>query len=492
MVDLDRLARERTDLTSAEIAHLHLVTADWTLLSDLSFSDLVMWLPTWNSAGFVAAAQVRPSTGPTVFPEDIVGTFVAKGRLHEVERAFHSQRVVRNRTGSDSMLPGGTESIPVLHGQRVVAVIARRSGLAPREAGDLERTYREVADQLGQMLSAGQFPTQGMQDSSTPPRVGDGLLRIDVQGVVVFASPNARSAFRRMGVKTDLIGQVLEREVRRLAARTGPVDEAIAVISAGRAAGSVDVEVGEATVSMRSIPLMNERTRSGAVLLVRDVTDLRRGERALLTKDNTIREIHHRVKNNLQTVAALLRMQGRRLSDPTARAALDESVRRVSAIALVHETLSQADADAVEFDEVADRVVAMVSDLSPDVVVERTGQFGVLPGSIASSLALVVAELLQNAFEHGLQDRGHGRITVTTERRGRRLQVCVIDDGAGLPAGFDPDRDAKLGLQIVQTLVRDDLKGSLSWEPGESGVGTTATIDLVVPGRAGQAVQAGD
>ena len=137
-------------------------------------------------------------------------------------------------------------------------------------------------------------------------------------------------------------------------------------------------------------------------------------------------------------------------------------------------------------------MVAMVSDLSPDVVVERTGQFGVLPGSIASSLALVVAELLQNAFEHGLQDRGHGRITVTTERRGRRLQVCVIDDGAGLPAGFDPDRDAKLGLQIVQTLVRDDLKGSLSWEPGESGVGTTATIDLVVPGRAGQAVQAGD
>ena len=125
-----------------------------------------------------------------------------------------------------------------------------------------------------------------------------------------------------MGVKTDLIGQVLEREVRRLAARTGPVDEAIAVISAGRAAGSsVDVEVGEATVSMRSIPLMNERTRSGAVLLVRDVTDLRRGERALLTKDNTIREIHHRVKNNLQTVAALLRMQGRRLSDPTARGA---------------------------------------------------------------------------------------------------------------------------------------------------------------------------
>jgi len=483
MVDLDRLARERTDLSADEIAHLHLVTADWTLLADLSFSDLVMWLPTWNSAGFIAAAQVRPSTGPTVYPEDIIGTFVAKGRLHEVERAFHSHRVVHNRMAPDSVLPVGTESIPVQHAGRVIAVIARRSGLSPREAGDLERTYRDIADVLAEMLCAGQFPVQGMQDSSTPPRVGDGLLRVDAQGIVVFASPNARSAFRRMGVKSDLTGRILEHEVRRLAARTGPVDESIGVVSSGRGAGSVDVEVGEVTVSMRSIPLMVDRLRTGSVLLIRDVTDLRRGERELLTKDNTIREIHHRVKNNLQTVAALLRMQGRRLSDPTARAALDESVRRVSAIALVHETLSQADADSVEFDDVADRLVATVADLAEGIEVVREGEFGVLPGSIASSLALVVAELLQNALEHGLHEQGEGRIALTTQRRGRRLQVCVIDNGAGLPAGFDPETDAKLGLKIVQTLVRDDLKGSLSWEPGRSGRGTTATIDLVVPGR---------
>jgi two-component sensor histidine kinase len=483
MVDLDRLARERTDLTSAQISHLHLVIADWTLLADLSFSDLVMWLPTWNDAGFVAVSQVRPSTGPTVYPEDIVGAFAAKGRLHEVERALHSQRVIRNRAATAPLIPTGTEAIPVHHGGRVIAVIARRSGLAPREAGELERTYREVADALADMLCQGQFPAYGMQDSSTPPRVGDGLLRLDASGVVVFASPNARSAFRRIGVNADITGRWLEHEVRRLAARTGPVDESIGVVSSGRGAGSVDVEVGEVTVSMRSIPLLADRVRVGAVLLIRDVTDLRRGERALLTKDNTIREIHHRVKNNLQTVAALLRMQGRRLDDPTARVALEESVRRVSAIALVHETLSQADADAVEFDEVADRLVAMVADLSPDVQVERSGQIGVLPGSISSSLALVVAELLQNAFEHGLQQRGWGRITLVSERRGRRLRVAVVDDGLGLPAGFDPTTDAKLGLQIVQTLVRDDLKGSLSWEPGVAGQGTTATIDLVVAGK---------
>jgi two-component sensor histidine kinase len=333
------------------------------------------------------------------------------------------------------------------------------------------------------MLLNGQFPAPGMQDSSTPPRVGDGLLLLNAQGVVTFASPNARSAFRRMGVMSDLNGRLLEAEVRRLAARTGPVDESIGVVSSGRAAGSVDVEVGDVTVSLRSIPLLAERLRKGSVLLVRDVTDLRRGERALLTKDNTIREIHHRVKNNLTTVAALLRMQGRRLQDPAARAALEESVRRVSAIALVHETLSQTDADAVEFDEVADRLVDMVRELSPDVDVVRQGRIGALPGSLSSSLSLVVAELLQNALEHGVQERAQGTIVLDTERRGRRLRISVIDDGAGLPEGFDPGQDARLGLQIVQTLVRDELKGALTWEPGLDGSGTSATIDLVIPAR---------
>ena len=263
------------------------------------------------------------------------------------------------------------------------------------------------------------------------------------------------------------------------------------MISAGRAAGSVDVEVGEATVSMRSIPLMNERTRSGAVLLVRDVTDLRRGERALLTKDNTIREIHHRVKNNLQTVAALLRMQGRRLSDPTARAALDESVRRVSAIALVHETLSQADADAVEFDEVADRVVAMVSDLSPDVVVERTGQFGVLPGPSPVRWHWSSRNCCRTPSSTACRTAYTGASPSQPNAVGADCRSVSSTTGPGCrPASTRPGR--KLGLQIVQTLVRDDLKGFFELGAGGVGVGTTATIDLVVPGRAGQAVQAGD
>ena len=118
------------------------------------------------------------------------------------------------------------------------------------------------------------------------------------------------------------------------------------------------------TVQLRAIPLLRSGTRTGGLVLVRDVTELRRRERELLTKDATIREIHHRVKNNLQTVAALLRLQARRLDEPEGRSALEEAVRRVGSIALVHELLSTAPEEVVPFDEVADRVLAMVAELS--------------------------------------------------------------------------------------------------------------------------------
>ena len=97
-------------------------------------------------------------------------------------------------------------------------------------------------------------------------------------------------------------------------------------------------------------------------MMIRDVTDLRRRDRMLLSKDATIREIHHRVKNNLQTIASLLRLQGRRLSSPEAREALAESERRIRSIAIVHETLSRDAGDVVRFGEIVRPLVRVVEE----------------------------------------------------------------------------------------------------------------------------------
>ncbi len=193
---------------------------------------------------------------------------------------------------------------------------------------------------------------------------------------------------------------------------------------------------------MRAIPLRPEGEHIGGLILVRDVTDLRRRDRELVTKDATIREIHHRVKNNLQTVAALLRLQARRIDNEPAKAALEEAVRRVGSIAIVHETLSQAVEETVDFDEIADRLGAMVTEVSargrpgagpPQRLVRRC-----CTSESANALAMVLTELLQNAVEHGYgrdgSDRGRdlGEIVVAVVAGGR-LHLTVDDDGAGCP-----------------------------------------------------------
>jgi two-component sensor histidine kinase len=243
---------------------------------------------------------------------------------------------------------------------------------------------------------------------------------------------------------------------------------------------------------VRSIPLRAAGEHVGALVLVRDVTDLRRRDRELVTKDATIREIHHRVKNNLQTVAALLRLQARRIGSEEARTALEEAVRRVGSIAIVHETLSQEVHDEVGFDEIADRLGAMVTDVGaphdrPDrIVVRREGSFGVLPNETATALAMVLTELLQNAVEHGYPE-GHlaegrtGLITVTPERLAGRLRVTVDDDGTGLPEGFDPDTSLNLGLSIVRTLVESELGGLLELRPCPMR-GARAVVDVPLDG----------
>ena len=371
--------------------------------------------------------------------------------------------------------------------------------LGVRTPSRLELSYLQTAADLTQMISTGHFPSVGQRgDHADSPRVGDGFLRVDASGVVVYASPNALSVYRRLGLAGDLAGVPLADLTRRLVpARRRPDEETLSAVLAGRA--QLDVEIGTSEVSLivRAIPLRPEGRHIGGLILVRDVTELRRRDRELVTKDATIREIHHRVKNNLQTVAALLRLQVRRIDNPEAKAALEEAVRRVGSIAIVHETLSQAVEESVDFDEIADRLCQMVTDVSgldERLQVQRQGSFGLLGSETANALAMVVTELMQNAVEHGYDATRRdfddsstssgasdaptgGVIVLGAERADGRLVVTVVDDGRGLPRNFSLETSTSLGLSIVRTLVESELGGHFELGPGVEG-GTRVALDV--------------
>lgn len=474
-------------VTGADADHLHRLVADWQLLADLSFADLLLFIPTAPAEKFLVVAQMRPTTGPTSYQDDLVGRTVAATERPELAVAELERRICRE---GDPVWLGGSpvreEAIPVVRAGQAIAVVARDTNLAAaRTPSRLEIAYLRSASDLAQMLAEGRWPypaTSGMDGSG--PRVGDGLIRLDADGTVAFASPNALSAYRRLGHLGDLVGLHLSDVTAALADRTlAPLDEPVGLVATGMAPRSGEVEARDVVLRLRAIPLRPGGEHIGALVLVHDVTELRRRERQLRGKDATIREIHHRVKNNLQTVAALLRLQARRVAAPEARDALEESVRRVSSIAVVHETLSNDLEESVRFDDIADRVTAMVAEVAGTgrVRVVRNGSFGVLVPEVATPLAMVLAELVQNAVEHAFAGSHRaGTVEVAVTRDDRCLRMDVADDGVGLPREFAVEGSERLGLQIVRTLVETELAGRLDVGPRPGG-GTVASVEVSLP-----------
>lgn len=469
--------------------HLKRLVAGWGMLADFAFADLLLYvaLPA-HDAGLnrlLVVNQVRPNTGQTLFVDDVVGRSMSSTQRPLIAQALATGEISEDVV--DSPWLGErirVTAIPVRFDGRTVAVLAREASIeGARDVSDLASVYLGVFRRLGRMVADGVFPFADEEVTGTGgPRVGDGVLLLDEVGKIAFASPNAVSALRRLGVQQRLQGEHLSD----LGAETALTYRAY---FNGRPTVE-EVERDDVNVVLRCIPLIADGRVDGAVVLMRDVSEMRLRDRALVSKDATIKEIHHRVKNNLQTISSLLRLQGRRLTEPTAKAAIEESVRRIRSIALVHETLSRDDGDDVDFGEVLRPLVRMVEEglTSPDVPVEFIieGGAGKLPSPEATSLAVVTTELLQNVVDHAyppgaLEPGERGRIRIVLANDQVVLRLAVIDDGAGFPPDFDPQTSNSLGLSIVRGLV-DEMGGTMEFTAVRTGVRRPGNrVQLVLP-----------
>jgi two-component sensor histidine kinase len=477
MTGVARPVRRRLSAEAAE--HLHRLIAGWQVIADLAFADLLLFLPVDDAETFRIVGQLRPYTARTLYPADLVGEVVEPTWHPYVERAWREGR--RLRSPEPILIDAEAvrvETVPVRHGGEVVAVLSVESPETPaRPTGRLEAAYLGAADALLEMVADGSFPFEEDHDPTASPRVGDGLVVLDASGRVEFASPNATSAFRRMGTNALPLGQ--------------PFPQRAAILVAEAMAGSrpveAEIEADGAVSDVRIVPLLQGTGRRGALALVREVTELRRLDRVISRREAAIREVHHRVKNNLQTVAALLRLQARRLGDhPTAVAALEDSVHRIASIALVHETLIEEFEGAVDMADVARRVVRMLEGSlgREDVRIElRTGSVRV-DAAVATPLAVVLNELIQNAVEHGLGD-GPGTVAVELHGGGREpVSLRVRDDGGGPPARQGDTGDSGLGLRLVRALVEEELGGQFTLTGGP-GRGALAVAVVPAPERQG-------
>jgi two-component sensor histidine kinase len=527
------LIRRYTAFDGPERRHLESLMAFWSLLADLSFSDLLLFVRVTRDRGendeggaasesslvdrgaFVILGQIRPTTSQTLYEVDLVGQVQSAESLTNVVEAYEAGVIVRSEQAGET--PDAlvrVTNIPVGHRGKVLGVLCRVwSPRTTRRRGTLERVYLDLFERLSVMVTDGLFPfVAGPAAAEEAPRVGDGVIVVDARQRITYASPNAVNALHRASITSAIVGSSLTM----LGLETSVIDDAFS----GRLPTLEEVERPPDVILMiRCIPLIARGEVTGAAILLRDVTDLRRRDRLLLTKDATIREVHHRVKNNLQTISSLLRLQARRLDEAEAagRVALLEAERRIRAIALVHDILARDATEQVSFEEIVAALVNMIretSTISFPVKIEVTGSLGDLAAEVATPLAVAIAELLQNAVEHAFPEPSYGagpfwalgpgpapgpastspvpgdpaamsgaeaRVDLVLDEQPDALVVEVRDNGCGLPAGFDIDRTRSLGLSIVRDLVRSQLSGTINMDTDD---GTVVRLEIPISGRA--------
>lgn len=488
MTDSASIIAHAPNLDESDREWLHTLIVDWGVIADLGYMDLFLFLPV-SDGHFIFTGQCRPNTRISTRTEDYVGRLALDENRPVLMGVMGQRRSVR-RTYMEPGTDAGYCDVyaPVVHDGRVIGVIMRETDLSSRQRlGPVENDNISCAKVLFSMISRGQYPyATPVNTMRHNPHVVNGTLTLNSEGVVRTASPNAISCLKRLGYIHDVTSRSFAEVLDELVPRDENRPDDFADIVSGQKSAEGTLLGNGAAIAVRDLPLIGEDGRNtGAVILCRDVTELRRSDQELETKDATISEIHHRVKNNLQSVSSLLHLQAARSANPEVKAALQQAQRRVQTIAAVHDGLSQSADEMVDVDALLPKLLRMSIDVEKgadqDITLSFSGKFGRMPSQDATPLSLVLSELVTNAVEHGFEGRKKGHISVSAARWGNTINIFVEDDGSGIPASAadGTSEPSGLGTQLITTFVRSDFGGKVTWKPGEKG-GTRVEISITL------------
>ncbi len=453
-VGLRHLCAAQTPLDNGDIALIEQLAQSLPLLAELAHADVFIDCPTFSPDMAVVVAEAHPSGGRSLYRSPVVGQLALwENEPGVLETLLTGKPTTDRRALTQDGIPVRQCVVPITGGPgRAIGVMIMEQDITDqirRESwlGILSQTTEHLTEML--MTMATKVPT-------LPTLLNDGMMIVDATGVVSYANPNAQRFLRDLGGPPDPVGWSLP-ELPLGLNQVGRDDVGVV---------TVDLEAACASFVLRAVPMAFDHHLAGQVLLLRDVTEIRIKEKELMIKSVVIKEIHHRVKNNLQTIASLLRLQSRRVESAEAKRILVESINRIASIATVHEVLSKGGIERVDVKQMAEDIVRLImgSLLHPEqrIGVEVTGDSLVIDSDKAVSIALILNELVQNAVDHAYGEGEEGLVQLSISDLGRMVEVRVADDGTGLPEGFGGQASGHLGLRIVRTLVEQDLRGHLA------------------------------
>ncbi len=475
-----------SELTGPDKQKLLKIAQDMPFVCDVSRSDLLLYAR-HSSQSAVLIAQACPHSTVPIHADDLTGQWVT---VHDERKLFQAMHFRVRTGGSRRMFAGGApvmqEVMPVfgVEGRVIGGLVVEASMIAYVRQKTRSKVFQGAVRVLQSMLVSGL--TRGF-DKLASFIVNDGVIIVDSQRVIRYASGIATEQYRNLGYLDNLVGRSLsslDTSDEMICARV--LDDLVA--------HEIEAEERQRSLTRRAVPLIARRWGKswyepwlwfqaqpvGVLMTIHDATNDIRKDRELKIKSAMIREIHHRVKNNLQTVAALLRMESRRSQNPEVQRILGDSISRIMSMAVVHEYFSREEGRPINIREVTKRIIQQTehSVLTPEKRINiklEPGNNLYLPARQATACALVINELLQNSLEHGYEQRNVGTITIDLRDEGDNVYIIIHDDGSGLPKGFNLAQTKSMGLRIVQTLVKEDLGGAIEFKNHQ---GVQATIEF--------------
>lgn len=455
-----QLCKKYTDLNDEEIAIIETMSNFLQPIANLEDADIFIDCP-GRDGDAIVVAEAKPSDVPSSYKKTVVGLLARQENEPAVARTFRlgiGTKQMKAITQENGMTIQTVE--PIRNGNHVIGVLIQEKRTdEQREVSERihfsQQSYERIANALAHMASEGNWLTECIDEA---------LVMVNHEGVVTFRNSLARDLYKTLGYVDDVLGQPYKNV--RLEGTERDIKEIDGY-------SFVEATVGPRTLDIRRIELNAQDV--AFALIIQDETWRREQEQALILKSVAIKEMHHRVKNNLQTIASLLRLQMRRTDNDETKEVLGESMNRILSIASTHELLAKSGVDEVMLGAVINNIksntLRYFSNPRCSVNCTLEGDDFTVDSDIATSVALVVNELLQNSFKYAFQDRKEGAVRILVSQGDLYSRIQVIDNGIG----FDVRKTDgnRLGLSIVQTLVEDKLKGDLEIESGPEGTTTT-------------------
>lgn len=463
------LCEDHSDLEEADIELISQISRSLGNIADLMEADVFIDCRTRDQDMAIVVAQARPSNIQLLYSGSVVGQFAYRSNEPAVLRTLELGMKTIDMRGVTQENINVRQSVSPLKnpaGEVIGALIAEKDVTARVQAERKFSALTRTTEQLVERVAYSKTETD-----SLPYHVTDGVLIFDLSGICTYANPVAERFYRNLGYIEQLEGLSFANMTFHWVKFEEVLQEKEILHK--------DLEIGNYNFDIKYTYVKSKKeTFARVVMLINDVTDVKNKEKELVLKAVAISEIHHRVKNNLQTIASLLKLQARRIDDPSAKSAFNESISQVLSIAATHEILAEDAKDDVDIMTMLEKIKANTIQhgllASKGIAIHLKGDTFMCDSDMATSIALVVNEVTQNCLKYAFEGRDSGTIEIEICNGEMYSNISIIDDGVGFD--LNKERTSNLGLTIVHRIVTEKLRGNLTTE--SNGCGTKVLFDF--------------